>query len=127
MHAEVKQRVARLAAHGHVFGSAGSIGEAYQTLLDHQVRDTRRFQWLGLCGGLLFATAMLWPEQWRFLCFVGGASIFQSMMYFIDMSNRNFLLHLIDYYEAKESRGARPFTPPALMHYEREAKVAAAE
>ena len=79
----------------------GNLGEAYTTLLKHQKSDTKKFKIFNYLGfGLLFATAIFHASDYFWmLIVVGSAWVVQGLIVFIDMSNRNSMLHMIDYIE----------------------------
>jgi hypothetical protein len=93
--------------HSNIFAYTGDMHEAYVVFLGHQRRDTRLFQAFGAAGIVLFPVAMILLKQdndlWPFVLVASLICLLQSMIHFCDLSNRNFLLHTIDYMEFRHA------------------------
>jgi len=93
--------------HTNVFAYTGDTREAYVIFLKYQKRDTRLFQIFGVAGVILFAFAMVLLKQdndfWPFALVTSAICLLQSMIHFSDLSNRNFMLHMIDYMEFRHA------------------------
>jgi len=99
-----------MGSHDNVFAPCEKLSEAYNTLLKDQKSDSKLFRVVCNIGlGLLLAAAALHTSGYSVVIAVCGFMIIlQSSLIFMDMSNRNFLLHTIDYIEWQEWRKTHP-------------------
>jgi hypothetical protein len=94
----------RMQLHTNMFGQYDSLHEAYPGLLKDQKDDTRKYRASLAIGGILLGLAIYYPhtpQTFGFLLLAGIFSLLQAVVHFVDMSNRNFMLHLIDYMHAQ--------------------------
>jgi hypothetical protein len=90
--------------HHNLFAHVESPGEVYRAMQDHMKRDNRITAIVGPLAWVCFALALKQGpgDGWPWL--VGGiAASFLCLNYFVDNSNRNFMLHTIDWIEATKS------------------------
>ena len=89
----------------NVFQYYGDLREAYKSLTNNQKADAKKFKLLNSFGwGLLgLAVAFHSNDYFRVLVVIGAICVVQGLIIFIDMSNRNSMLHMIDYIEWRES------------------------
>lgn len=86
-----------------LFSSGHSTDEVYQSLLNDQKRDGRFVRILDFGGAALFVIAAVSGAKDGWPWFVGAVAIgFCAIRYFIDLSNRNFMLHMIDWQRAQQ-------------------------
>lgn len=104
-----------MTTHVNMFSETENIREAYQAFLKNQQGDTKKFQFCGFIAGVFFFAAMLTPDlskqAFAGLLFFSILGWVQSIIYFIDMSNRNFMLHTIDFIIAREYEQKYKTTP----------------
>jgi hypothetical protein len=89
--------------HENLFGYFSTKQEVYNKLQEDYDRDQRA------CGRCLIAAPLLGiaagfvdATTWKIPLLIGaGVALLQYLIIFIDNSNRNFLLHAIDWLEAK--------------------------
>lgn len=82
----------------HIFGSRK---EAYEQLQRDQVNNLTHFKWYGAISvGALVSSALNGQDRvgWGLLA-VGILFAFAALQHWIDASNRNFLMHAIDFSE----------------------------
>lgn len=71
---------------------------AYQALQEHFHRDGRIHMLWNLVYGLCAGYVVLYQHKMSFLpFFIAGFAIEQAVIFFIDQSNRNWAMHLIDW------------------------------
>jgi hypothetical protein len=95
--------------HQNPFLQHDDVVATYQALLMDQRRDARNFKWAMGIGWVPLGSAAGWRQTdyvWL-LAFLGVGALIQSLIFFIDKSNRNFLLHLIDFITWRDPRRAR--------------------
>jgi hypothetical protein len=91
--------------HNNLFSEGHTQNEVYAGLIDHQDRDSKRVQRFAI---IAVAGALL--AVWSPAMFEGGERVTQTIgaliafygaakwvRYFVDMSNRTFFLHAIDW------------------------------
>ena len=87
----------------NMFSQYETLHEAYQGFLKNQKDDTRKFQIYEFIGAVLISLAIYSPHtsaSFGVLLVTGILFLLQGLIIFIDMSNRNSMLHLIDYMHA---------------------------
>ena len=88
--------------HDNMFADVDNLSEAYKRIILDQERDSRAWRIFLLISLLFFMSAFYWPEKQVELLVMFFIMVVQALVYFVDMSNRNFLLHIIDYHEWKD-------------------------
>ncbi len=91
--------------HENLFNHYGNKADVYRKLQKDYLRDQKQNRWLqGAFVLLLMAAGFVHDSEWKQVLYFGvGFVIFQYMILFVDLSNRNFLMHAIDWFEAKNS------------------------
>ena len=93
--------------HENLIWHTGSSDEAYAAFQRHFRRDNRILQVLlvlygfAAYGGIKIAGHTDW-----FWLFLGGLALLFSVFYFVDNSNRNWAMHVIDFAEQRKERDA---------------------
>jgi hypothetical protein len=91
-------------SHTNMFSQYETVREAYEGFLKNQKDDTRKFHACGFIGTVLLVLAVSPPAYIHLpfggLLITGILFLLQALIIFIDMSNRNSMLHLIDYMHA---------------------------
>lgn len=90
--------------HENLFSFYGNKTDVYRKLQDDYLRDKKQMSWL-ITAFIVLMTISGFVENnnWRIVLFFGaGASLLQYLILFIEQSNRNHLMHVIDWLEAKE-------------------------
>lgn len=84
--------------HVNLFSAGHTRGEVYQALSEHQARDQRTLRFLDGVTALALLGAVTnyhgWATPLWLVAAVAGAS---AVRHFIDMSNRNFFMHRLDW------------------------------
>lgn len=93
--------------HKNLFEYVSSSKDVYQVMQSHMKRDGRfvSFSIIGatVCFGMALKLGA--TDGWPWL--VGGVAVaFFGLTYFIDNSNRNFYLHMIDWTESTRREAA---------------------
>lgn len=90
--------------HENLFNHFSTKEDVYQKLQDDYSRAQKHMRWYG--GAFLLmcaALGLLTDSNWRLFLFLGiGGVLFQYVLTFIDVSNLDFLLHAIDWFEASK-------------------------
>jgi len=87
--------------HNNLFAHVASSREVYQLMQDHMTRDDRIAAILGSVATFCFVFALILGSGNGWPWLVGGvAASFFWLIFFIDNSNRNSVLHMIDWIEA---------------------------
>lgn len=91
--------------HENLFNHYGNKADVYRKLQDDYLRDQKQNRWfMGAFVLLLMAAGFVHDSGWKQGLFIGaGAALVQYLILFIELSNRNFLMHAIDWFEAKDS------------------------
>lgn len=91
--------------HNNLFEYASDSKEVYQVMQSHMKRDGR-FVSLGIIGATIcfgMALKLGATDGWPWL--IGGLAVaLIGLTYFIDSSNRNFYLHMIDWIESTRGK-----------------------
>ena len=93
-----------MARHGNLFDDFGTKGEVYDKLQSDYDRDARACgRYLAACAVFLGAAGFVDSMTWKLcLLFVAAVLLLQYVVIFVDNSNRNYLMHAIDWIEAKD-------------------------
>ncbi|MBP2303438.1 hypothetical protein [Azospirillum picis] len=89
--------------HTDLFGHAENSAAVYAALQKDAKRDASKLRWANLIAAGLFGAALFRGahDGWMFL--VGGLVVaLYTLNVFIDSSNRNFAMHVIDWMEGRE-------------------------
>ena len=91
--------------HSNLFEYASEPKEVYQVMQSHMKRDARfvSVSIIGttICFGMALKSGV--TDGWPWL--IGGLAVaFIGLTYFIDNSNRNFYLHMIDWIESTRGK-----------------------
>ena len=77
--------------------------ETYEIFQENYNRDTKRCFWWEVIFGITFLGGMFITGNYEYaFVFLGMIAIERKLTYFIDNSNRQHLMHLIDWMESKE-------------------------
>lgn len=94
--------------HQNLFAYYENKAAVYSTLQSDYLRNNKRLQWWANASlifmVLIIADTAMTDSKWKFVFLVGLA--FCAIQYIIlcaDQSNLNFLMHAIDWLEAKDS------------------------
>ena len=92
-------------SHENLFSHYGNKADVYRKLQDDYRRDQKQVKWCTrACILFLIAAGYVDDSGWRLGLLIGaGLTLVQYLILFIDLSNRNFLMHAIDWFEAKGS------------------------
>lgn len=88
--------------HQNLFDYYVNKNEVYKKLQEDHLRDQKRIYWCNIVFIFLIVAAATVNNEslkWFFL-FVSGIFVLQYLVLFIDLSNRNFLMHTIDWIES---------------------------
>lgn len=98
-----------MAQHPNMFDYLETKKEVYSKLQTDFARDEQRMQWAQLAAGVLVSTAFSMHDSgWsKLLFYFAGAAAFIALHLYIDVSNRNSALHVIDWIEATLERQSR--------------------
>lgn len=87
--------------HQNLFAYFETTPEAYRKLCADHKKDSRTISWLQLAFGLSLLAAVNDFQGWGKALWVVTVYLgIVAVQYFVDQSNRNFLLHWIDYERA---------------------------
>lgn len=91
--------------HSNLFDDLGSKAAVYRKLQQDYLRDHKYCRWCQLLFGIFLGASYLASnaEAERGLFVLAALSAVQFLVLFIDQSNRNFLMHAIDWMEAQEA------------------------
>ena len=86
--------------HVNLFDNCATRNEVYAVLQEHFERDDRRSGWLMKIAAVSLAAAFVGDagSVWRNVGFcISAIAAFNSFVYWIDNSNRNWTMHLMDW------------------------------
>lgn len=92
-------------SHVNLFGYYNNKTDVYEKLQEDYLRDQKRVKWI-LVEFVLVFIAAIWVSSivWKQVLF--GFSIIlllQYLLLFIELSNRNYLMHAIDWLESNSN------------------------
>ena len=89
--------------HRNLFSNGHTTTEVYEAMLKHQIRDERivLIADIGLIAGIWMATNASADDRFLWLVLIAVCGM-TALRFFIDMSNRNLLLHRLDWEWAKQ-------------------------
>jgi hypothetical protein len=93
--------------HDNLLDFVPTRGEAYGLLVKHQKRDHARAGWIIAGIGVLvyaFSEGWIGQEHWLKVLVGSVAGLLLVVNLMLDLSNREFTLHLIDWMEDIESK-----------------------
>jgi len=90
--------------HENLFNHYESKAAVYKKLQDDYQRDQKHSRWcMNAFVLLLMVAGFLHDSVWnKVMLFGAGVALFQFLIFFIELSNRNFLMHCIDWFEASD-------------------------
>ena len=93
--------------HTNLFANGHTTSEVYEALVKHQKRDQTivMIADLGLAASIWMTTRTSGQDRVIWLVLIAFTGM-TALRYFIDMSNRNSLLHRLDWDEAKARESA---------------------
>jgi fatty acid desaturase len=93
------------ADHNNIFASEPSKSEVYQKFQQDLRRDSRQFRFWSAIGTIIFVVAGTKgvADGWPWFLF-GLCLLAQALVIFIEMSNRNFMMHVLDWMEQEPGR-----------------------
>ncbi|MEG8041304.1 hypothetical protein QP164_00150 [Sphingomonas sp. LR59] len=84
--------------HIDLFDTGHSTDEVYRALCEHQARDARTLRILDIATAAALIGALTDFNGWGMGLWVAAAFLgLSSTRYFVDTSNRNFLMHRMDW------------------------------
>jgi hypothetical protein len=89
--------------HVNMFNHAAEKREVYEALQSHYERDSHVISYMDLAIVAFVIAALYfgWRDWWAWL--IGIGLVGSRMCFFIDNSNRNWAMHVIDWIEATKS------------------------
>ena len=89
--------------HRNLFSNGHTTTEVYEAMLKHQIRDERivLIADIGLIAGIWMATRASADDRFLWLVLIAVCGM-TALRFFIYMSNRNHLLHRLDWEWAKQ-------------------------
>jgi hypothetical protein len=91
--------------HTNLFSYVSTSDEVYRTMQEHMKRDERYTKACFYGAAICLSLALRYgaADGWPWL--IGGifCSVF-GLVYFVDNSNRNFYLHMVDWVEATQAK-----------------------
>lgn len=90
--------------HQNLFDYYQSKSEVYEKLQSDYLRDNKQIKFGAVILNILVIVGLFLPsEKWQIVLFVAAAfAAVQLIILFVDQSNRNFLMHAKDWFEASK-------------------------
>lgn len=96
--------------HINLFSTGHSTDQVYNALAEYQARDARMVRILDMVTAATLIGALTNFNGWGMGLWVATAFLgLSSTRYFVDMSNRNFLLHRLDWDSQISGETSRDF------------------
>lgn len=94
-------------AHQNLFEYYENKSGVYGKLQSDYLRDNKQIRWCALITNILVVAGLVVNNNtWQLVLLIASAfTAIQLIVYFIDQSNRNFLMHAIDWLEADKNTG----------------------